>query len=35
MKWSIKGTHDILQLRSLYLSDRWNEVKNIIKNLAA
>jgi hypothetical protein len=34
MKWSIKGAHDILQLRSLYLSNRWNEVIYEIKAAA-
>lgn len=32
MKWSIKGAHDILQLRCLYLSNRWNEVENVIES---
>jgi len=34
MKWSIKGAHDVLQLRCLYLSNRWNEVENVIESAA-
>lgn len=34
MKWSIKGAHDVLQLRCLYLSNRWNEVENAIEDAA-
>jgi len=26
MKWTISGANDMLQLRSLYFSNRWNEV---------
>lgn len=35
MKWSVGGAHDILQLRSLYLSNRWDEVKNVIEKKAS
>jgi hypothetical protein len=31
MKWSVKGAHGILQLRCLYLSDRWGEVEDVIE----
>lgn len=35
MKWSISGAHDVLQLRCLYLSNRWDEVIEEINNVAA
>ena len=30
MRWKKNGAHCILQLRCHYLSDRWNEVEDII-----
>lgn len=35
MIWSNDGAHDILQLRSLYFSNRWNEVENVIEKRCA
>lgn len=30
MKWTTEGAHCVLQLRCLYLGDRWNEVRSVI-----
>ena len=31
MIWSISGANEVLQLRCLQLSNRWEEVKNVIE----
>ena len=34
MKWKNEGAHAILKLRTMYLSDRWDEVVSTIKKVA-
>jgi len=34
MKWKNDGAHSVLKIRTMYLSDRWGEVINILKKIA-
>ena len=34
MKWKKEGAHQVLQIRCMYLSDRWDEVVDMVKRAA-